>query len=177
MLIHRAIEFATLKHQGQYRKGTKTPYIVHPMEVMQILTANGCGEEVVVAGILHDTLEDTKTTKEELTYYFGERVAELVACETEDKTKSWQERKQSTIDRLKSAEYAVKLIRCADQLANIRSLFDNVKLEGEKTWTHFNAGKKETEWYYRGVTGALGELADLDMYQELCYYIRVVFAD
>ena len=176
MLIHRAIEFATIKHQGQYRKGTKTPYIVHPMEVMYILSQNGCGEEIVVAGILHDTLEDTKTTREELEYYFGPKVAEMVACETEDKTKSWHERKQATIDRLKSADYDVKLIRCADQLANIRSLFDTLKVEGDKTWTFFKAGKEDTEWYYRGVIDAMSELADLDMYQELCYYFRIVFA-
>ena len=124
MLIHRAIEFATIKHQAQYRKGTKTPYIVHPMEVMQILTKNGCDEDTIVAGILHDTLEDTKTTIKELEYYFGPKVAKLVASETEDKTKSWHERKQATIDRTKNASYEEKLIRCADQLANIRSLFD-----------------------------------------------------
>ena len=55
--IHDAIIFATLKHQNQKRKGTEIPYIVHPMEVMQILTENGCSENVIVAGILHDTLE------------------------------------------------------------------------------------------------------------------------
>ena len=67
MKIHNAIIFASIKHQNQKRKGTNLPYIVHPMEVMQILTENGCSENVIVAGILHDTLEDTDTTPQENT--------------------------------------------------------------------------------------------------------------
>ena len=65
-LIHDAIIFATMKHAGQLRKGTGDPYITHPMEVMQILSENGYCENVIVAGILHDTLEDTKTSFIEL---------------------------------------------------------------------------------------------------------------
>ena len=88
MRIHKAIEFATLKHQGQTRKGTDIPYIVHPIEVMQILTASGCEEDIIIAGILHDTLEDTNTEREEIVEAFGARVAELVAHESEDKSVS-----------------------------------------------------------------------------------------
>jgi len=61
LLIQKAIIFATKKHEGQKRKGTDIPYIVHPMEVMQILTAMDCSQNVIIAGILHDTLEDTDT--------------------------------------------------------------------------------------------------------------------
>lgn len=89
-MIHEAIEFAAIKHRNQTRKSTDIPYIVHPMEVMQILTANGCDEKTIVAGILHDTLEDTATTHEELSEHFGEDVADIVGGVTEDKSKSWK---------------------------------------------------------------------------------------
>ena len=82
--IHDAIIFATLKHQNQKRKGTEIPYIVHPMEVMQILTENGCSKNVIVAGILHDTLEDTDTRPEEIEKRFGKAIRAIVQTECED---------------------------------------------------------------------------------------------
>ena len=84
--IHNAIIFATLKHQTQNRKGTSTPYIVHPMEVMQILTDMHCKESVIIAGILHDTLEDTETTPDEIALHFGKDVLAIVQTESEDKS-------------------------------------------------------------------------------------------
>lgn len=101
MKIHNAIIFASIKHQNQKRKGTNLPYIVHPMEVMQILTENGCNENVIVAGILHDTLEDTDTTPQEIEKEFGKDILAIVQTESEDKSKTWKERKQHTIDCLK----------------------------------------------------------------------------
>lgn len=71
--IQKAIVFATLKHQNQKRKGTDIPYIVHPMEVMQILTDMRCNENIIIAGILHDTLEDTATTPKEILRYIRAR--------------------------------------------------------------------------------------------------------
>ena len=82
MLIHKAIEFAAKKHRNQTRKGSDTPYIIHPVEVMLFLKESGCSADVVAAGVLHDTLEDTDTTFEELKECFGEAVAKLVATES-----------------------------------------------------------------------------------------------
>ena len=92
-MIHKAIEFATIKHHNQTRKGTDTPDIVHPMEVMQILTADGCDEKAVVADILHDTLEDTATTHEELSEHFCEDVTDTVGGVTKDKPKELKDKK------------------------------------------------------------------------------------
>ena len=86
-LIHKAIEFAVVKHKDQKRKGTELPYIVHPIEVMQILTASGCSDEMIVAGILHDTVEDTDATIDEVRALFGDKVARLVSAESETKAK------------------------------------------------------------------------------------------
>ena len=93
-MIDRAIEFATKAHEGQYRKGTKRPYIVHPVEVGDIVATMTQDEEVVSAAILHDTIEDCEgVTREMLARNFSERVAFLVAQESEDKSKTWHERK------------------------------------------------------------------------------------
>ncbi len=174
--IHDAIIFATLKHQGQKRKGTDIPYIVHPMEVMHILTANGCGEDVVVAGILHDVLEDTNTTREEVLEAFGQEVLDIVVSESEDKSRSWKERKQATIDHLKHADIKVKLVCCADKLSNIRSVYCDMKKVGERLWDRFNAPKGDICWYYDGIAGALEGVEGYPMYCELKELVKVVFA-
>lgn len=108
--IQRAIIFGTQKHEGQKRKGTGIPYIVHPMEVMQILTELQCTDETIIAGILHDVLEDTKTNPNEIREMFGVNVLRIVLSVTEDKSKTWQERKQQTIDNLKIDTEDTKLV-------------------------------------------------------------------
>ena len=149
--IQKAIIFATLKHLKQKRKGTEIPYIVHPMEVMQILTDLDCSENTIIAGILHDTLEDTETTPEEILKEFGEDVLSLVKLESEDKSKTWKERKQETINHLKTAMLDVKLICFADKLSNLRSIYrDNLDI-GDKIWDRFNATKEDLHWYYKGI--------------------------
>lgn len=167
MLIHEAIEFAAVKHRNQVRKGTDTPYIVHPMEVMYILAENGCDETVIAAGLLHDTVEDAGATLKEIEEKFGKEVADIVAAESEDKSKSWQERKQTTIDRLPDVSFEAQLVCCADKLANVRSMFYDYQKIGEKLWERFNAPKEKIAWYYAGTVDALSVLEDYDMYQEL----------
>ncbi len=174
-MIHKAIEFATVKHQNQKRKGTNIPYIVHPMEVMQILTANDCPNEVIVSGILHDTLEDTNTTIEEITSIFGSVVANIVNSESEDKTKTWKERKQATINRVKKGSLESKLVCCADKVSNLRSMFEDLNNIGDKLWDRFNASKEDIAWYYNGVYNSLASLKDYPMYQEFKELIGKVF--
>lgn len=173
-MIHEAIEFAAIKHRNQTRKSTDIPYIVHPMEVMQILTANGCDEKTIVAGILHDTLEDTATTHEELSEHFGEDVADIVGGVTEDKSKSWKTRKLHTITTLPDESFESQLV-CADKVANLRSMLADYEKQGENLWSRFNAPKSEIAWYYRGVRDALCALEDYEMYRELEQLIRVIF--
>ncbi|MDR2701104.1 MAG: HD domain-containing protein [Spirochaetaceae bacterium] len=173
--IHEAIIFASKKHAGQVRKGTNIPYFSHPAEVMQILTMNGCPENVIVAGILHDTLEDTGTTPAEILDRFGEDILKIVAAESEDKSKTWKERKQFTIDHLAGASLEAKLVCCADKLSNLRSMAADKEAVGDKLWERFNAGKSDIEWYYRGIAAALPELADYKMYQELNSLLGEVF--
>ena len=176
--IHEAIIFAALKHnsaKNPNRKGTSIPYITHPMEVMQILTANNCSENVIVAGILHDTLEDTSTTPDEIDEKFGPEILEIVKTESEDKTKSWEERKKTTIEHLKTASLDAKLVCCADKLANIRSMAADKEEIGDRLWTRFNAPEDRIAWYYRSIAKVMPELAEYPMYQELNELVKVVF--
>ena len=101
-MINEAIEFATKAHEGQFRKGTKRPYIVHPVEVADIVTSMTQDEEIICAAVLHDTIEDCEgVTAQVLKERFGQRVASLVQYESEDKTKTWEERKSAPIHHLR----------------------------------------------------------------------------
>ena len=173
--IHEAIIFATFKHQNQKRKGTEIPYIVHPMEVMQLLSAEGLSEEIVIAGILHDTLEDTDTKPEEIEQKFGKAVLDIVLTESEDKSKTWRERKQHTIDCLKKDTMATKLVCCADKLSNIKSMYADFLSIGEKLWQRFNAPKEDIKWYYESIVNALTDLASYRIYEELKETVKAVF--
>lgn len=176
--IHNAIIFATLKHKSQKRKGTDIPYIVHPMEVMQILTACGCGEDVITAGILHDTLEDTDTTPEEIKENFGQKVLEIVQTESEDKSKTWKERKQHTIDDLKKAEEGAQIVCLADKLSNLRSIYADFQTDGNKLWKRFNAPKENIKWYYESVVDALEkDFSSIEAWKELKELTKTVFGD
>jgi (p)ppGpp synthase/HD superfamily hydrolase len=174
-IIHEAINFAARKHAGQMRKGTDIPYIAHPAEVMQILTENNCSRDVIAAGILHDTIEDTATKPEEIESLFGEAVARIVAAESENKSLSWRERKQNTVDHLAGASLEEKLVCCADKLANLRSMAADKAVLGEKLWGRFNAGKEDIRWYYEAIAAALYPLAEYPMFKELKALVPVVF--
>lgn len=175
MSIHEAIEFAAVAHRGQVRKGSDTPYIVHPAEVMQILTENGCEEKVIVAGLMHDTVEDAGVRLSEIEERFGSEVAAIVAAETEDKSKSWKERKQATVDRIGDESFEAQLVCCADKLSNIRSMLFDRKKVGEKLWERFNAPQDQIAWYYRSVVCSLAALADYEMYRELEKNVKEMF--
>ena len=174
--IHDAIIFAAVKHKDQKRKGTDIPYIVHPMEVMQILTENEVSEDVIIAGILHDTLEDTDTKPQEIENKFGKAVLDIVLTESEDKSKTWRERKQHTIDCLKTDSMETKLVCCADKLSNVKSMYADLQECGEKLWERFNAPKDDLKWYYESIANALGDLKRYKMYDQLKKTVKAVFA-
>ena len=174
-LITNAINFATKKHYGQLRKGTTIHYITHPIDVMQILQNEGCSEIVIAAGVLHDVLEDTNTTHEELLKYFGEDIFNLVAAESEDKSKTWKERKQATIHSLDNATFDIKMICFADKLSNLRSMANDFKSIGDKLWERFNAQKDEIEWYYSSVFSKMNDLRHTKMYKEYSGLLKKVF--
>lgn len=170
----RARSFAAQAHQGQFRKGTDRPYIVHPIEVAEIVSEMTDDEEIICAAYLHDTVEDCKgVTKQMLAKDFSERVADIVAGESEDKTKSWIERKTATIEHLKNASPEVKMICLADKLSNIRDIDRDYHVVGEELWNRFRMKDKNMiGWYYKSIRDALEEsLGDTKQYQEYCFLI------
>lgn len=186
--IAEAIQFTTEKHAtvinkdgsiGQKRKGSGLPYIVHPMEVWQILRNNNCSATVQIAGLLHDTLEDTNTTPEEIESRFGKEVLELVNSESEDKSKTWKERKQHTIDALAQDSIETMQVCCADKLSNCKAQLYDYKQIGDALFERFN--KESTPelqaWYYKSIVKALLPLKGLQMYEELAKTVTELYGE
>ena len=155
-LVEKALQFAAVKHEGQYRKGTNIPYITHPVAVAMLLKGANYSDDIVAAGLLHDTLEDTETTIAELHQEFGSNVLQLVQAASEpDKTLSWEERKMRTIAELSMKTSDELAVIVADKLHNIQSIRSDVEADGDEIWSRFNRGKREQSWYYLGIVKAL----------------------
>jgi GTP diphosphokinase / guanosine-3',5'-bis(diphosphate) 3'-diphosphatase len=182
-ILERAITFATKAHQGFPRKGTQTPYILHPMEAAAIVSSMTDEVEVMAAAVLHDVLEDTAITAEQLRSEFGNRVADLVCAESENKredlpaTDTWSLRKQQTIDDLRrETRIEVKMIALGDKLSNIRAINWDLQNIGNELWDRFNQKDKAMIcWYYRSVADAIIELSDFPAWKELDYLIGKTF--
>lgn len=173
-MVNRATAFATKAHEGQLRKGTERPYIVHPIEVSEIVATLTDDEDIIVAALLHDTIEDCESiTYELLEKEFGSRVAAIVNQESEDKMKSWIERKGHTIDSLKIAPVEVQMVALADKLSNMRDIDRDYPDCGEELWQRFRMKNKMIiGWYYKGVQDSLKpSLGHTEAYQEYCSLI------
>ncbi len=135
----KAVKFSVLAHQGQLRKGKSIAYVSHPLTVGIILARMGCSEELVIAGILHDVIEDTDYEKEDIEREFGKKVADLVSGVSEgNKKDSWTERKNKTLEKLKNSSEEVVKLKAADLLANMTDLCDDLKSEGGRAFTIFS---------------------------------------
>ena len=165
--LKKAIEYATQKHKGQKRKGKNIDYIVHPLQVVEILSQNGADEETMIVGVLHDVVEDTNTTLLEIEECFGKEISTLVASESEDKSKSYRERKKEHMDKLSIVPYKAKMVNCADKLSNITDIIDDYNNQGDSLWQVFNGSKEDIKWYYGIAINALAELEGVKMYSEL----------
>ncbi|MCG8604815.1 HD domain-containing protein [bacterium] len=179
-MLFQAIEFAARAHSGQYRKTTRVPYIIHPLSVAKILIQNGCSEEVVTAGVLHDTLEDTSVTIQDLQKNFGSRVAQLIECASEPpKSESWETRKQHTLDLLKTASLEVMMIVGADKLDNVRSIREDYCKLGESIWSCFSRPKEQQSWYFESLVEIFaehqGEVGQVDLFQEFAWEVEKLF--
>ena len=182
-LLDHAIIFATKAHSGTPRKGTNVPYIVHPIEAAAIVSAMTDDEEVIAAAVLHDVIEDTEATREDLLARFGRRITDLVMNESEDKRRNlpaaltWKTRKQETITFLETeADTDAKMLALADKLANLRAIYRDQCIIGDKVWERFNEKDKNMHaWMYRSIAAALEELRDHPMWQEYNRLVEEVF--
>ncbi|MBR3717882.1 MAG: bifunctional (p)ppGpp synthetase/guanosine-3',5'-bis(diphosphate) 3'-pyrophosphohydrolase [Bacteroidaceae bacterium] len=180
-LLDRAICFAVQAHAGLERKGKGFPYIVHPMEAMAIVATMTSDQELLAAAALHDTVEDTDVTVAELQELFGERVALLVAHESDvplegDASDTWHDRKTFAINLLKGAERDVKVVAMGDKLSNMRAIARDYAAIGDEIWNLFNVkDKAEHAWHYHGLADALSDLSDTPAYQEFAALVKKVF--
>ena len=156
--LDAAIEFAVKAHRGGVRKGSGKPYILHPLETAEILSSMNANTNLVIAGLLHDTVEDTDTTLLDIYDKFGTDVAALVNAHTEDKRQIWYMRKLSTVDEVPKADVRQKMLVMADKVSNLRSMSRDYRSAGEELWSRFNAPKRLQAWYYRKLLEGLSEL-------------------
>ena len=176
-LIQRALAFAVRAHGSQTRKGTRTPYVTHPVRVAASLISVGCDAATAAAAYLHDTLEDTKTTRAELLAEFGEEVAGLVSAASEpDKGATWEVRKQHTIDTLATMPRRELWVPVADKIDNAESILaelgtagvagdgarggDASPGDGNAVWERFSQPISQQAWYYRSMVAGLRQVAD-----------------
>lgn len=159
-LFEQAILFAVEHHAGAVRKTSFHPYIIHPLETMQILYSMQADIHLLTAAVLHDTVEDTDATLDEIYQKFGEIIGALVEAHTEDKRLSWMERKQHTLEMLPHASSDVQMMILADKVSNMRSIANDYQRLGEVFWESFNAPKEKQKWYYGEMCRVLEVLRD-----------------
>jgi GTP pyrophosphokinase len=150
----RAFVFAAEKHNGQTRKASTIPYIAHLMGVTSLVLEAGGDEDLAIAALLHDVVEDCggAPMRKEVRRRFGQRVAKIVDGCTDadtDPKPPWRERKEDYLRHLKTADADTLLVSAADKLNNIRSILSDYRAVGESVWSRFNGGRDGTLWYYR----------------------------
>ncbi len=181
-LLDRAIIYAVRAHAGTERRGKGFPYIVHPMEAMAIVATLTADQALLAAAALHDVVEDTALTVEDIRAEFGDRVAELVEAESDkfvegvSESDSWRTRKQAAIDRLAEAPLEVKMIAMGDKLSNMRAIARDYALQGDGLWNLFHVKDRAShEWHYRGLAASLRSLAGTPAYDEFERLVNQVF--
>jgi (p)ppGpp synthase/HD superfamily hydrolase len=181
-LLDKAIILAVHKHSGTKRKGKEFAYIVHPMEAVAIVATMTSDEEVLAAAVLHDVVEDTDVTLEDIERDFGKRVAKLVDNESEkpiigrSEEETWHERKLAVFARLKAADRDSKMVALADKLSNMRQIARDYAVQGDALWKVFHIhDPKEHAWHYRGLVESLSDLRGTEAFEEFSALVERVF--
>ena len=170
--FEEALQWATQLHAGQSRKGTRIPYISHLLSVAALVIEDGGDEDEAIAALLHDAVEDQGglQTREEIRRRFGDRVVSIVDGCTDafsSPKPPWRERKEKHIENVRCAAPEVLRVSVADKLHNARSILDDLRRDGDTTWSRFRGGKDGTLWYYRTMTRALEQVGSSRLLQEL----------
>lgn len=181
--VTKAIEFASRAHDGMIRKKDKTPYILHPLEAAVIVGSMTDNRDVISAAVLHDVVEDTSITIEEIEENFGSRVRALVESETEDKRAdlppedTWRTRKEESLQELaNSGDTDVLMLWIGDKLSNMRSFYRIWKAEGESMWQSFNQkDPSQQKWYYTTIAELTSSLKEFSAWQEYNELVKIVF--
>lgn len=182
-LFDKAVIFAVKAHAGTERRGKGFPYIIHPLDAVTIVATMTSDPELLAAAVLHDVVEDTDRTIEEIRREFGDRIADLVDCESDNTLTSvsrkdpWRVRKKAALDRLAQSSYDAKIVAMGDKLSNMRAIAMDYDVIGDKLWERFHApnGKVDIGWRYHELAKALSDLSSTVAYQEFVRLIDHVF--
>lgn len=180
--VDKAIIFAVNAHKNVERRGKGFPYVIHPLEAMAVVASITTDPELLAAAVLHDVVEDTDYTVEDIRKEFGDKVASLVSAESdvviEDMApeESWHMRKQIAMDHLKNASRDVKIVAMGDKLSNVRAIARDYYVLGDEVWNKFHCkDPAEHEWRYRGIADALSDLEGTEPYKEMLYLLDYIF--
>lgn len=181
--FNEAIAFATQAHAGQIRKMANTPYILHPMEVASIIATMTADEDVMIAGLLHDTIEDCDVDPRVIKDKFGARVSALVQSETEDRLSkkppalTWRARKEESLLMLENTkDRDVKILWLGDKLSNIRSFYREHLKHGDAIFESLHQKDPKVQgWYYKTIAKLLSELSEYAAYTEYTELVERVF--
>lgn len=152
-IIKEALYFSAKSHEGQYRKGGKVPYIVHPVLVAGLVSEYSKDEEIISAALLHDVMEDCEVLEGELLEKFGSRITSLVkeVSFLEEKEGVWRERKQSYLDSIENVSGEAMIIIGCDKMMNMKSYFEALELDPAKVAALFSGTTEDYRWYYERV--------------------------
>jgi myo-inositol-1(or 4)-monophosphatase len=182
-LVSEAVTFAVKAHDGMRRKKSQSPYILHPLEAAVIVGTMTDDQNVIAAAVLHDAVEDTDVTIEEIEERFGKRVKSLVQSETEDKREhippdqTWRIRKEESLEVLrKTDDIGVLMMWVGDKLANMRAIYRDFKVDGISMWQRFNQkDERQQAWYYYSVVKLTERLFEYSAWIELKKLTELVF--
>ena len=154
--LRRAFRYAAEKHDGQTRKQTAVPYLSHLMAVASLVLEAGGDEDLAIAALLHDVVEDCGgiARLREIRKQFGSRVAKIVEGCTDsfgEPKPEWVERKKDYLREVKHADAETRLVSASDKLHNVRTILADYRQDGEAIWKRFSGKREGTLWYYRAL--------------------------
>ena len=176
--IDKAIHFAVDAHAGTERRCKGYPYVIHCLEAMSIVATMTNDKEVLAAAAIHDTVEDTGITMDDIRREFGEKVAYIVYVDTVAAEEGdWIAQKKVAMDKIRNASRDAKIAALGDKLSNMRGIARDYRVKGDKVWDMFHApgGKPDHIWHYQGLRDALRELEDTEAFKEFSSLIDEVF--
>lgn len=171
-----ALSRAFQLHQGQYRKGSRIPYLTHLLSVSALVMENNGDEDQAIAALLHDAVEDQggRPTLESIKRQFGERVADIVEGCSDGYAQPkppWKGRKTAYLTKLRSSDNSILLVSLADKVHNARSILIDLKNGEDSVWDKFKGGKEGTLWYYRSLVEIFDNSSFTVLKNELCQLV------
>jgi (p)ppGpp synthase/HD superfamily hydrolase len=175
--LRKAFRYAAEQHEGQTRKQTAVPYLSHLMAVASLVLEGGGDEDLAIAALLHDVVEDCggMPRLREVRKLFGARVAKVVEGCTDsfsDPKLPWLVRKNEYLQRLKHEDADTRLVSASDKLHNVRTVTADYRHDGESIWKRFSGGREGTLWYYRALNDEFQRRKPNRITRELAIAVR-----